>query len=164
MFKKLLFFCLCFLYMNITNAEIQQFTNSFDNTRHIYIMSEKTKSQFPRFFVFRKIISPESTRYYLSIQNNNIMSKYFSNMENIKLKINDEQLYVCPTKISPLSDRTNQATILLDNTLVDNLPNIQKIVLQIPVFMEEFSRVESYYYLEVPKTFILEWEKVIAME
>ena len=89
MFKKLLFFCLCFLVMNIANAEIQQFTNSFDNTMHIYVISEKTKSQFPRFFVFRKIISPESTKYYLSIQNNNIMSKYFSNIENIKLMMSN---------------------------------------------------------------------------
>ena len=164
MFKKLLFFCLCFLVMNIANAEIQQFTNSFDNTMHIYVISEKTKSQFPRFFVFRKIISPESTKYYLSIQNNNIMSKYFSNIENIKLKINDEQLYVSPTKISPLSDRTNQATILLDDSLIGDLQNIQKMVLQIPVFMEEFSRVESYYYLEVPQSLISEWKQVIAME
>lgn len=92
------------------------------------------------------------------------MSKYFSNIENIKLKINDEQLYVSPTKISPLSDRTNQATILLDDSLIGDLQNIQKMVLQIPVFMEEFSRVESYYYLEVPQSFISEWKQVIAME
>ena len=41
--------------MNIANAEIQQFTNSFDNTMHIYVISEKTKSQFPRFFVLEKL-------------------------------------------------------------------------------------------------------------
>lgn len=164
MFKKLLLFSLCFIFINTANAEIQEFTNSFDNTKHIYIMSEKTKSRFPRFFVFRKTISPESTEYHLSIQNNNIMSKYFSNIENIKLKINDQQIYICPTKISPLSDRTNQATIELDNTIIDNLQTVQKIVLQIPVFMEEFSRVESYYYIEIPPSFISEWKQVITMK
>ena len=146
MLKKILFFGLCFIFVNIAHAEIKEFTNSFDNSKYIYSVSEKTKLQFPKFFSFRKIIRPDNTKYYISI------------------KINDDVIYSCPTTISTLSDLTTQATILLNDEIINNFGNIQKITFQIPVFMERSSLIESYYYVELPKVVFTEWQQVISKE
>ena len=164
MLKKILFFGLCFIFVNIAHAEIKEFTNSFDNSKYIYSVSEKTKLQFPKFFSFRKIIRPDNTKYYISIKNNNDVSKLFSNFEDIRIKINDDVISSCPTTISTLSDLTTQATILLNDEIINNFGNIQKITFQIPVFMERSSLIESYYYVELPKVVFTEWQQVISKE
>ncbi len=130
----------------------------------IYSLSEKTKVQFPKFFIFRKLIRPENTTYYISIKNNNDVSKMLSNFEDIKIKIDDGSLYSCPTTISTLSDLTTQATILLDDKIINSFANTQKITFQIPVFMERSSIIESYYHIELPQPVLAEWKQVIAME
>ena len=102
--------------------------------------------------------------YYISIKNNNDVSKLFSNFEDIRIKINDDVIYSCPTTISTLSDLTTQATILLNDEIINNFGNIQKITFQIPVFMERSSLIESYYYVELPKVVFTEWQQVISKE
>ena len=164
MLKKVLFFCFCIFFTSTANAEIKEFTNSFDNMKCIYSLSEKTKVQFPKFFIFRKLIRPENTTYYISIKNNNDVSKMLSNFEDIKIKIDDGSLYSCPTTISTLSDLTTQATILLDDKIINSFANTQKITFQIPVLMERSSIIESYYHIELPQPVLAEWKQVIAME
>lgn len=164
MLKKVLFFCFCIFFTSTANAEIKEFTNSFDNMKCIYSLSEKTKVQFPKFFIFRKLIRPENTTYYISIKNNNDVSKMLSNFEDIKIKIDDGNLYSCPTTISTLSDLTTQATFSLTDEIVHKIIDTQKIVLQIPVFMERSSIIESYYYIEISQPVLAEWKQVIAME
>ena len=93
-----------------------------------------------------------------------MFSKMLSNFEDIKIKIDDGSFILVPTTISTLSDLTTQATILLDDKIINSFANTQKITFQIPVFMERSSIIESYYHIELPQPVLAEWKQVIAME
>lgn len=163
MLKKLILFCFLLSIFNITNAEIIQTTNDFNNSKNIYSLSPKQKQQFPKYFIFKKNINNNSLNYFVTIQNDNGVTKHFANTENFNLKINDKDIYTFSPRFSEISGGV-QATIHLDNKFMENFDAIKKIIFQVPIFAERTSILETYYYIEVPQSILDEWKQVIAME
>ena len=163
MFKFLIVF-LCLLSSNIVSAEITKNYNEFDNTKSIYSISNEADVRFPKLFIFRKNISPVGTSFFITIQNNNNVTKLFNSTEDIKLKINDNSLFTLPTRTTKLGYDKKQATAVLTPEIASQILSSEKIILQIPIILKQTSILGSYYYIEVPKSILDEWKQVITME
>lgn len=163
MFKKLILCIFLISIFNITDAAIIQITNDFNNSKNIYSLSPKQKQQFPKYFIFKKIINNNSHDYFVTIQNDNGVTKHFANTEDFNLKINDQDIHTFTPRFSEVSGGV-QATIHLDNKFIESFHNIKKMIFQVPVFAERTSIMETYYYFEVPNSVLDEWRQVIAME
>jgi hypothetical protein len=163
MFKKLVIVCSLLSLFSVANAEILQMKDSIDNSKYIYSLSPKQPLQFPKYFMFKKIINNNSKDYFLTIQNDNGVTKTFSCAEYFKMTINDKDIYTFLPTFSDVSGG-KQATIHLSNAIITNFNSINKIVFKIPIFAERSSKLSSYYYFEVPQPILDEWKQVITME
>lgn len=164
MFEKLIISCLLLSFFNIANAEITQTTNNFDNSKIIYSISDKQPKQLPKYYLFKKYISAQSTNYYLTIHNKNGVTNLFSGNEDVKLKINGADIYTIETVISPDIRLERQATLRFDDKFASILLNAENIEFQLPVYAERINEKTTYFYLSVPKAILEEWKQVITME
>lgn len=167
MFKILIF--IFFLSYGITcNAAIKEIPNNFDNSKNIYSISDKQPQKFPKYFILNKIIydNDQENEHYILIQNSNEVTNVFSNVEPIKIKIDNQKIFSFVPQISILADlvESQQLVFKPHHNFMNELVKANNIIFQIPIYKERTSIISSYYYIELPKSVLDEWKQVIAME
>ena len=165
MFKSIFILTiLLFFNSNTLEAQINTSINTFDNSKIIYSISDKQPKQLPKYYLFIKYISTQATNYYLTIHNKNGVTNLFSGNEDVKLKINGNDIYTIETVISTDIRLERQATLRFNDKFANIILNAETIEFQLPVYKERINEETTYFYLSVPNSVLEEWKQVITME
>ena len=156
MLKAIVLLISLFLF-NTANAQITQFTNSFDGAKIITSYSYNKDLRLPRVCVFKKY----NSEYFLYMNNANKISKLATNLEPYRFKI-DDTVYSVNANTFDLSVK-KILSIPLSPSIIAHLSKASKVSIQIPIENDSDLFVE-YLVVDIPQNNIEEWQQVIDMK
>jgi hypothetical protein len=164
MIRIIYFLVLLVLISSPVSAQITSSVNNFDNAKIIYYKSNPQSTQFPKLYLLKKYITKSAVTYYLTVHNKNGVSNSFSDVENAKIKIDNDKVYELDTKISYDLRLERQSTIRFDDTFAKVLLTAKKMEFQFPVFVNRTDEETNYYHVLVPNDVLSEFKQVIQMQ
>ncbi len=161
--KTLFFtFALTLAMFNICFAEINQYTNEFDNSTVTYSYFDRGNNEnSPIEIVLRKTVYSNKTEYMMFLSKRYAPSRRYLALENIKFKINNntDDILDIDTRIS--QSAVGHTYSLNITPYIQSIQNAESIKIQIPSYTKEKPQIRYTYY-EVDKNILQEWKTVIS--
>ena len=142
------------LFFNTAHAEIIQSVNSFDNAKITMSYFHNKELKLPRVCIFKKY----NDEYFLILNSAYKVSKFATNLEPTRLKIDNELYSITPNTY----DLGYKQIISLPLTpqIISHLSQATKVSMQIPVDNDTKYLVD-YLIVDVPQNYIEEWKQII---
>ena len=153
-------FFILFIFIIVSNfcsARIVNLQNSFDNSNQIYSFYKNRDKKCPQILIFKK----SGNEYYMLAKSAFRGSNYLSNLENAKIKINN-QIFSQNYRIWDY-DYNQHFSFKFSDSMIKEISYANSIAFQLPVHINEDTLV-GYYQFSIPPAVLDEWKQVIAME
>ena len=156
-----LFFLLMFSTLQICFAEIQHYTNDFDNSSVSYSYFDRGFNEnSPIEIVLRKTEYQIKTEYTIFISRRYAPARKYVDIENIKFKIDNDVTNILDIDTRMILSPVGSTYSLNITPFIKNIENAKSIIMQIPSYTKEKQQIRYIYY-ELDDNILKEWKELI---
>ena len=153
--EKIFILFIALIISNFCSAEIIKTQNPFDNTNQIYSFYKNSNTKCPQILIFKK----SGDEYFLLAKSAFRRTNYLSNLENAKIKINN-QIFSQNYRIWDY-DYNQHFSFKFSDSMIKEISSANSMSFQLPVHINEDTLV-GYYEFSIPPAVLDEWKQVIT--